>query len=354
MVDGPAQGQHSGLAHPAVARLQPDHAADGGWHADRAAGIGAQGAGDHARRHGGAGAAAGTGRGAGQVPGVVGGTVVGRIGGRSEGELVGGGLAHQHRARLPQAHHRRGVGGGDVVSQDAGAGGGADARRLVEVFQGNGHAGQRPALAAGQGRVGGHRLRQGQVGRHRDEGVEGGLQPLQPLQSRLRQLHGAALPAAQQGGEVGEGAVGEGAVGRRHRMVNRRRCHRARGAQGAAVTAARKAPGDQRLPWRRSGRDRHRRMGGGEGRRRHQVLQTFGIDGGEGIEYAADALRQFRRQVGREAGLGQHVTGQHLHEVPAHRHGQSLPVRTIYFDRGTETLRHSQHPPCDFPPSWVH
>ena len=108
VVHAERQRQHAGAADQAVGRLDAGDAAQRRRPADRAAGIGAGAAQDHARRHRRAGARRRTG---GEMLGVPG---IARRRPRqverrpAHGELVRRQLAHQHRARLgPLAHRGR-------------------------------------------------------------------------------------------------------------------------------------------------------------------------------------------------------------------------------------------------------
>ena len=98
-------------------------------------------------------------------------------------------LAEQHHARLVQAADAGAVALGHVVGEDLGAGGGADAGGLVQVFEREGDAVQRPpGLARGQAALGVLGLGQGPLREEGDEGVEPAVQRLDALQAGAGEL----------------------------------------------------------------------------------------------------------------------------------------------------------------------
>ena len=109
MVEAPRARHGAGAAHAAVGRLHADHAAGRGRQADRAAGVGAQRAIDHARRDRGARAARAAAGDARLVPRIAAMAVMDVVAGRARGELrhvEEAQLDHARRVELLQ--HRRG------------------------------------------------------------------------------------------------------------------------------------------------------------------------------------------------------------------------------------------------------
>ena len=154
MVEAGAERKGAGARQPAEGRLQPEQAAEGGRHADRAVGVGAERGGDHAGRDRGARAAGRAARHAAGVVRVERGAVVDVLAGEVIGVFAHVQAAEQHRAGRPHLRHQRRVGGGRrIVAVDQRAGAGDDALDVEEVLDRIGHAGERQRLARGDGRV---------------------------------------------------------------------------------------------------------------------------------------------------------------------------------------------------------
>ncbi len=187
-------------------------AADG--KADRAAGVGADGAVAEARRGGDARArrgGAGPGLGVPRVDrhGHV--RVVARIGALRHGEL-----AEDHGAGRAQPRHDRRVLGGAEAAVDRHAGGGRRVAGPQQVLDGERHAVERAAAPAGRDlAVGGLRLGEGALGHDGLVSVQRGVERGDAVQHRPRQLGGgqvargdplARLDEAEEGEIVGGGA----------------------------------------------------------------------------------------------------------------------------------------------------
>ena len=183
-------------ADTSVGGLEPHHAAKRSRIPHRAAVIRAQRAQAQARGQARRRPATGSPGNPLRVPGVARGAVE-RVDGRTPvGPLVHVGLAQDHRPRLPQPRHHRGVEIGNAVLQHLGARGGADAARRDVVLDGQRNAVERPAVLAlaylGLRRPG---VLQRLVPRHRDVGHQFWIQPLDPRQHELGQLNRGQLPA---------------------------------------------------------------------------------------------------------------------------------------------------------------
>ncbi len=164
LVQRRGKGHQPPAADPAVGGLDADDAAQGRRLAHAAARIGAQGAKGQARRHRGRAAAAGAARHAAQIPGIVRGKIGRVLGGRAHGELVGVGLAQDHRPGGPQFLNDGGAKGRHIVLQDARAAGSGQALDADDVLDGQGDAQQRVVLAGRPAPVCLGGLFQGQLG----------------------------------------------------------------------------------------------------------------------------------------------------------------------------------------------
>src|SRR6202035_3205365 len=112
-----------------------------------AAGICADAAVAEAGRDRGCGAATGAAGNAREVPGIAGGTVVRVVGGYAVGEFVEIGFAEEDGAGFFELGPDYGVMQRDKIFQNFGAGGGADVLRVDVVFEGDGNAVERAAVA---------------------------------------------------------------------------------------------------------------------------------------------------------------------------------------------------------------
>ena len=134
VVQRPRQRQHSATAHAPVGGQQPHHAAQRRRDPDRSPRVCAQ---RPQARPGGdrrtAPPAAAT-RHVRRVPGIVHGPVVRVDAGGAQGELVQRQLARQHDARVLEFLCDEPVFAGHAVAQEAGARGGGDPRRVVEIL----------------------------------------------------------------------------------------------------------------------------------------------------------------------------------------------------------------------------
>ena len=185
----PGKGQGAELADPAEGRLDAHEVAAGGRLADRGAGIAAHRGMGHARGDRRRRAAARAARMMIQPPGIAHWPVMGVRAGRAVGELVQVGLADQHRARALQALDRGRVEVGHPVREQRRAVGGGDASGRVQVLDRDRDAVQGPEMVAGHDRrLGGVGGGAGALRRHRDEGVQLRLQPLDPGKRRLGHL----------------------------------------------------------------------------------------------------------------------------------------------------------------------
>ena len=144
------------------------------------------------------------------VPGVVHMAVVGVLAGGAIGELVHIQLAQQDGPGLAESGGHSAVLGGYEGVEDAGAGGGADAASVEEVFQSHGDAVERAAVAPGAdvalGLPGGG---QGLVGQQGDEGVQPRLGGSDTGQVGLDDFDGRDFAIADSATEVGGAHVAD-------------------------------------------------------------------------------------------------------------------------------------------------
>src|SRR5260370_6683724 len=138
--------------------LEADNATKRSGYADRSSGIRADAAIAESRGNGGRGAAAGAAGNAREVPGIAGWTVVRVIGGYAVREVVKIGLAEKDRARFPELGPNLRIVLRNEVLQDFGTGGGANALGVDVVFQRDGNAMKRAAVAMTFAAAGGEEL----------------------------------------------------------------------------------------------------------------------------------------------------------------------------------------------------
>ncbi len=206
VVQVPAQGEHSAQADSPPRRLEPDHAAQRGGYADRAAGVGAQRSQAEPGSQRRARAARRASRHALCVPGVAAGAVVRVDVGHPQSDLVHVEFAEQDRPGVEQALHAGRVGFGNVILKEQRTAGGGHAGGPVQVLQRQGDAVQRPApLASADLGLRQPGLLQGEIRGHRQVAVHQRVDPLDARQVRLGQLHGRDLLASQQSAVFGQG-----------------------------------------------------------------------------------------------------------------------------------------------------
>ena len=196
-------------------RLVAHDVAGGGGDADRAAGVGAVGQHGHAGGERGAGAARRAAGGVLQAPGVAGDAPERARGDRRVGELRRGRARVHDAAGIEQA----GDGGcgalGPVVGERLGAEGGELARHRMKILDGDRNAFQGPRLAARIRRLGRAGLVERALGMDLGEGVERGVDGVDPRQRRLherdrRERAGLERGNRFRGGERAELAGGQG------------------------------------------------------------------------------------------------------------------------------------------------
>ena len=183
------QRQHAGAADQAVGGLDAGDAAQRRGPADRAAGVRAGAAEDHAGRD----RRAGAGRGAGgevlRVPGIARrrpGQVERRA---AHGELMRRQLAHHHRAGLGPFAHHGGVAFRHVVLEQPGMPGRADAGGVVDVLVADRDAVERAARQPRHdARLGRACVGHGAFLRRQDEGVQRVVQLLDAVEAGLGQF----------------------------------------------------------------------------------------------------------------------------------------------------------------------
>jgi hypothetical protein len=142
----------------------------------------------------------------GEVPGVVNRAVVARLVRRSHREFVHVGLAEQHRARGGQPSDHRRVVGRDEVVEHARAARSLDAGRAKDVLVGDRQPRQGARVAGRQPAVGRRGLGQSLLRGDGDEGVQGPVEALDPLELVLDELDGREAPRFEILGELGKGA----------------------------------------------------------------------------------------------------------------------------------------------------
>ena len=204
----PSDAEHVGhvgewpVGDAAGRRAQPDHVAEAGRDAQRAAEVAAVGQADHPRRQGGRRAAAAAARAPAQVKRVAGGAEHGIDGVRARAELRHVGLAQADRTRRGHPLHDQRVPGWHVLGEQRGAVGGAHASGVEEVLVRHRQAVEQPgAFSPGQQRVRGGGLGQRCVEAPGDHGVDGPVQGLDPCDVRGDDLARRHLPAAQHSGQ---------------------------------------------------------------------------------------------------------------------------------------------------------
>ena len=148
MVQTPGKRRQPVPAHQPIGGFEAYYAAQGRRNANRSSGVAAGGDGALSRRRRRTGTAAGTSTHHFRVPRVVHVAVVRIFPGGTIGELMHIQLAQQDCARLPETVGNGAVLFGDEVVEYPGAGGGADARRVVQVLQGYGQSVQGAAVVA--------------------------------------------------------------------------------------------------------------------------------------------------------------------------------------------------------------
>ena len=138
-----------------------------------------------------------------QVPGVAGsGEVVVGVG-QADGELVHHVLAEQDRAGRAEAARDGRVLGRDAVGQDAGAGRRADTGRVKEILEADRDAVERPAVpSAADLLLRSLRLGRGLLGRHCQVAVELVVEPLDPGEIGVDQLHWGDRPPLELRGKA--------------------------------------------------------------------------------------------------------------------------------------------------------
>ena len=208
----------------------------------------------------------------------------------AERELHGVRLADEHHAGCSQPPHDCRVVGHDVPRQESRARRCRQPRDVVEILHRVGNAVQRPeVVAAPEQDVGGLRLGQRALPRHRDEGVQGRVQGRYAIEGRLGQLHRVQRAGTDLAGQVADRreferrlchhSSSDHSTARRGRAcLRQRRCPPARraedqerdsGSSGRAPISS--GPGSWR--WRR-GRSR-RRIGRPERRSRRSRRSRF-------------------------------------------------------------------------------
>ena len=201
MIEGEGIGVDAGAADQTVSRFQADDAAQRRRAADRAAGIGAERAGDKAGGNRGPGAAR---RAAGEVVAVP--RIARRRPGQIEGrpamrEFMGRELAQQHRAGLVKLGDGGRVFGRDEVLADFRVAGGADAGGRIDVLQPERYAVQRAAIVAGHDlALGRSRLLAGLFRRRQQKGVELRVERLDAREQRIGQFDRREPAASRSGG----------------------------------------------------------------------------------------------------------------------------------------------------------
>ncbi len=206
MVEAEGGGGDPGTADEAIGRLDPGNAAQRRRPSDRAAGVGADAAEDHARSDRRAGAAAAAG---GEVLGVP--RVARRRCGQVEarpaiGELMRRQLAHQHRSGGGKAFGAGCVGVGNVVGEELRLAGGRNASGVDDVLEPDRDAVQRPLRAIRHDRrFGRPRLGQRPLGRRIDKGVQSAVERCDAIEAGARQFDRRQLLRRDQLCRFGEG-----------------------------------------------------------------------------------------------------------------------------------------------------
>ncbi len=204
MVERPPQREGPAQRNGPERRLEANAAAKGGRHADRSAGVRAEGTGAEARHHGDRRTAA---RAAWAAPGIVGiaGDAPPRIGGADAvGELVEIGFSKDNGAGSPKPGHRVGVPGRDPVPQNARPDRRSLGPRREQVLDRNRHSQQRSDLAPRQSPLGSLRLPPSPLAGERDVGTQA-HGPLDPPGVRVRQFDGRRLSPAQLARDLNQG-----------------------------------------------------------------------------------------------------------------------------------------------------
>ena len=166
-------------ADPAPGRLDPGQAASRGRHANRAAGIAAEGAVTEACRHADAGARRGDAGPKARFPRIVRALIHRMVIERRRLGHVR--LADDNGARALQACDDRRVGGGHAVFHDLGASRRGYARDIDQILDTDRDAVHRAApLPPAEFGIGSHRIRQGRVAHHAQKAVEAGLEGRDP------------------------------------------------------------------------------------------------------------------------------------------------------------------------------
>ena len=196
---GPVAGQ----GDAAVGRLQPDNAAVVGRLPDGPAHIAADAQGRHTGGDSRGLSAAGAAGGAAGHPRVLGAPVDQVVGLPPQGELRHVGLGDKDSAGVLQPLHHGGVGRRDVVLEEPGTAGSANAGGVHAVFHGERHAVQRPPIVAPQDR--GLRLPgpvHHPIGKS-DQGVQRRVHGINAVEVSLRHLHRRHFPQPNALGQLG-------------------------------------------------------------------------------------------------------------------------------------------------------
>src|SRR5438094_739634 len=99
---------------------------------------------------------------------------------QAERELMRDEFAQEDSSRLLPASDARGVVLREPIGQESGTASGADALRAVDVFVSDRNAQEWARVAALQRCLGGTRIGEGTISRQGDEGVQGGVELLDP------------------------------------------------------------------------------------------------------------------------------------------------------------------------------
>ena len=191
----PTAGAGGDAGHASLGSLDAEEAAVGGGYADGTAAIAALGEGGKAGYLSGGGAPAGAAGCPGGVPGVAARGPQPVLGGTLVAHLRRVGLAQDDGPGRPDSFRHHVVGVGDVVFEDEGAVGGADALGGVQVLDGYGNAVQRgQTVAPHHGRLGVLRPAQSHVADDGEVGVELRVEAVDAAQVELDKLDGGDLP----------------------------------------------------------------------------------------------------------------------------------------------------------------
>ena len=207
-----------------LAGLETERAAEGGRPAHRSAGIRADGDAAHPGCRGHRRTTAGASRRSRyrSVPGIDRRTtdLVGT--GPAECKLHRPGLAHDDASGLPHAPDESTFGADEIAHVHVRSGGGRHAFHRNQVLHGHRHAREGPEIDPGREHpVACAGTRKSRLPRQVLEGVQGGLQGLDPIQAGRDRLLGRHLAGPKSFGERGQASVSEGVRGNRHRRPPR-------------------------------------------------------------------------------------------------------------------------------------